>query len=137
MNQEPNVDESAVDMARHRTALAGFRTRLALDRTMLAWIRTSLSMTGFGFGMVGFFRALRERSQTAENVHLHEGAIRMGTAFVILGIIATVFAGCSQWFALRRLRRGEAPVLTHWSLSITVAVLLAIIGIAGLWALFA
>jgi len=93
-------------------------------------------MATFGFGMVGFFRSLREQSESAKNIRLHEGAIRFGTALVILGIIATVLAGISHWRALWRLRRGELPVLTQWPLSITVAALVAILGLVGLWSLF-
>lgn len=138
MSQEsPNPSDPRVDLAQDRTSMAGFRTQLALDRTTLAWIRTTLTLATFGFGMIGFFRTLRASSPNAETVRLHEGAIRMGTALVILGIIATVLSGVSHWLTLRRLRRGEPLVLTQWPLSITVAMLIAIIGLAGLWALFA
>jgi putative membrane protein len=116
--------------------MAGFRTQLALDRTMLAWIRTTLALGGFGFGMVGFFRTLQEKSPSAESIRLHNGAIAMGLALIILGIVATVLAGGSHWFTLRRIRRGETPVVNQWPLSITVAMMLAIIGLAGLWAIF-
>jgi len=115
------------------TGMARFRTQLALDRTTLAWIRTTLTMATFGFGMVGFFRSLREKSQTPESVHLHENAIRFGIALIILGIVATVLAGISHWLTLRRLRRNEAVVLTQWPLSITVAMLLAVVGLVSLW----
>jgi putative membrane protein len=120
-------------MAQHRTEMAELRTQLSLDRTTLAWVRTTLAIAGFGFGMVGFFRTLEEKNPSAETVRLHQGAIRMGTALIVLGIIATVLAGVSHWLTLRRLRRKESPVLTQWPLSITVAMLLAIIGLAGLW----
>jgi putative membrane protein len=126
-----------VDLARNRTTFASFRTQLALDRTTLAWIRTTLALAGFGFGMVGFFRSLREKDMSPETVYLHVGAIRMGMSFLILGIVATVLAGASHWLTLRRLRRGDPPILTAWPLSITVAFLLAAIGILGLWHLFA
>ena len=46
-----------------------------------------------------------------------------------------VLAGMSHWFTLRRLQRGESPVLNQWPLSITLAMLSACIGLAGLWAL--
>ena len=128
------LEKDAVALARERTSLASFRVKLALDRTTLAWIRTTLTMASFGFGMVAFFRALREaHPQSAEAVRMHDGAIKMGMALLLLGIIATVLAGASHWYALRRLRRGEELVLTHWPLSITVAMLLASIGLAGLY----
>lgn len=132
----PNSTDPRVNMAHDRTEMASFRTQLALDRTTLAWIRTTLTMASFGFGMVAFFRSLHEQSSSEETVRLHQGAIRMGVALILLGIVAMVFASLSHWSTLRRLRRGETPVLSQWPLSITVAVLSAIIGLVGLWALF-
>lgn len=123
-----------------RTALAGkqadlanFRTQLALDRTTLAWIRTALTMGTFGFGTVGFFRTLREKSPSPETIHMHQGAILFGYGLVVLGLAATVLAGTSAWFTLRRLRRNEVPALTQWPLSITVAMLLVLVGFGALW----
>ena len=132
----PNSDDPRVDLARQRTSMASYRTQLALDRTTLAWVRTTLTMASFGFGMVAFFRSLQEQSSSAESIRLHQGAIRMGTALILLGIVSMVFASLSHGLALRRLRRGESPVLSHSPLSITVAMLSAIIGVAGLWTLF-
>ena len=122
-----------VKLAGERTRMAKFRTQLALDRTTLAWIRTTLTMATFGFGMVGFFRSLRVQSHTAEAVRLHEAAIQFGLGLVILGIVATVLAAASHWSTLRRLRLGQTPTLSRWPLSITVAVLLAVLGLGGLW----
>ena len=120
-------------LAKERTSFAKFRTQLALDRTTLAWIRTALTMATFGFGTVGFFRSLREASPTPEIVQLHASAIRFGMALIVLGVAATVLSGITHWRALRRLRRDELPILSHWPLSITVAVLLAIVGLVSLW----
>ena len=135
MNQEPTTEDPRVPLAQHRTKIADFRTQLAMDRTTLAWIRTTLSIAGFGFGMVGFFRALEEKHPTPESVHLHHAAIQFGTSLIILGLVATLLAAASHWRALRRLRQGEAPVLTQWPLSIMVALCLAILGLIGLWKL--
>lgn len=131
-----NHGDPRVDLARDRTTFASFRTQLALDRTTLAWIRTTLAIAGFGFGMVGFFRALQEKNPSPESVRLHDGAVRFGTTLVVLGIIASMLAAGSHWLTLRRLLQGKTPVLTQWPLSITVALLLAILGLGGLWALF-
>jgi len=119
-----------------RTGLAKFRTAIALDRTTLAWIRTTLTMATFGFGMIGFFRAIRLASPTQRSEMLHEGAIKFGTALVILGLVATVLSGISHWRNLRRLRRDESVVISQWPLSITVAMLLSILGMAALWSVF-
>ena len=134
MNQQ--VPDPRVGLARDRTDMARFRTQLALDRTTLAWIRTTLTMATFGFGTVGFFRSLREKSPSPEAVRRHEAAITFGVALIILGVAATVAVDISHWLTLRRLRRGEAPVVSHWPLSITVAMLLSIIGLVSLWLLF-
>jgi uncharacterized membrane protein YidH (DUF202 family) len=133
----PNPVDPRVNLAQDRTGMATYRTELALDRTTLAWVRTTLTMASFGFGMVVFFRTIEERSPGAESLRLHRGAIRMGTALILLGIAATVLAGLSHWATLRRLRRGETPVLSAWPLSLTVAMLSAVLGLAGLWELFA
>ena len=131
-----NPAEPRADLAHNRTSLATYQTKLALDRTTLAWIRTTLAMASFGFGTVAFFRTLEQRSPSAETLRLRHGAIRMGTALMLLGIVATVLAAWSHWSTLRRLRRGETPVLSVWPLSLTVAILLVVISLAGLWELF-
>jgi putative membrane protein len=134
--QTPNSVDPRVNLARQQTSMASYRTQLALDRTTLAWVRTALSMASFGFGMVAFFRSMLEQARSSEAVRLHWGAIRMGSALLILGIVGAVLAGVSHWLTLRRLRRGESPGLSQWPLSVTVAMLTAIIGLVGVWELF-
>ena len=107
----------------------------ALDRTTLSWISTTLAMASFGFGMVAFFRSLQQGSPSAEMARLHRGAIHFGVALIVLGLVAMMCAGLSHWFTLRRLQRGEAPVLSPWPLSMTVAMLFSVIGLVGLWEL--
>jgi putative membrane protein len=122
-----------VELAHDRADLAKVQTQLGLDRTTLAWIRTTLTITTFGFGMIGYFRSLAEKIDTPRNVQLHQGAIKFGVTLVVLGIAATMLSGISHWFSLRSLRRGDNFVLTQWPLSITLAMLLSILGLAGLW----
>ena len=137
MSQETtNTPDPRVKLAGDRTNMAVQRTQLALDRTTLAWIRTTLTLATFGFGAIGFFRALQDKSPSPEAIRLHEGAIRFGVTLVVLGIVATVLSGLSHWFSLRRLKRGEAPVLTQWPISITLAMLMAVLGMVGLWSIF-
>jgi putative membrane protein len=137
MSEEtPNPADPRANLAHGRTSLATYQTGLALDRTTLAWINTTLAMASFGFGMVAFFRTLEEQSPSAKTLRLHQGATWMGTALIVLGIVSTIFAGLSHWSTLRKLRRGETPVLSVWSLSLTVAILLVVISLAALWALF-
>ena len=129
-------EDPRVGLAQRRTGLASFRTAQALDRTTLAWIRTTLTMGSFGFGMIGFFRALHEKIGTPEAASLHYAAIRFGELLVLMGIVATLVAGYSHWRTLRRMERGEEPKAARWPLSITVAVFVAVLGMAGLWSMF-
>ncbi|MGO9603352.1 MAG: YidH family protein [Candidatus Binataceae bacterium] len=120
-----------MNLAIERTSLARLRVQLALDRTTLAWIRTTLTMATFGFGTVAFFRSTMEESHTPAAIHLHQAAILFGVGLIVLGIVATVLAGISHWRTLRRLNRGQIPVLTQWPLTITIATLVAIIGLVA------
>ncbi len=126
-----------VNLAQQSTSLASYRTALALDRTTLAWVRTTLTMASFGFGMVAFFRSIQQQSPNPETIRFHAGAIRVGMALLLLGIAGSVLAGMSHWGSQRRLRRGESPALSQWPLSVTIAMLTAVIGLVGLWELFA
>jgi putative membrane protein len=126
-----------INLAGERTNFARFRTSLALERTTLAWIRTALTFATFGFGVVGFFRTLRQTTNSEETVHLHQAAIQMGVALVVIGLVATILAALFHWVSLRRLRRGQQLSVTQWPLSITIAVLSSLLGLYALWSLFA
>jgi uncharacterized membrane protein YidH (DUF202 family) len=130
-----NSVDPRVTLAGDRTRMAQFRTQLALDRTTLAWVRTTLTMASFGFGMVAFFRSIRQTNPTAEAIRFHEGAIFFGLSLIVLGIAATIAAGLSHWLTLRKIKRGQVPAVSLWSLSIATAVLLVVAGIVGLWAI--
>jgi uncharacterized membrane protein YidH (DUF202 family) len=134
MADEPRVDPRT-ELAGKRTTLASFRTGLALDRTTLAWIRTTLTMGSFGFGMIGFFRTIEDRARAPEAAQLHHAAVRIGELLVLLGIVATVLAGAAHRNTLRRLDRGDQLMTSRWPLSITIALFVAILGVAGLWRL--
>jgi putative membrane protein len=118
------------------TINAPYRIKLALDRTMLAWVRTALAMASFGFAIVAFFRALHFAAPTPQATRLHQGAIRFGTALLILAVVVTIGSGLVHWRALRRLRRGEPLTLGQWPLSVTLGFLVAAFGVLGLWIVF-
>jgi hypothetical protein len=94
-------------------------------------------MASFGFGMVAFFRSRELDSPGSGSRFLHREAVRFGTAVVLLGIVATILFSVSHSLTLRRLRRGEAPALRQWSLSLTLAFLFSVVSLAGLLALLA
>ena len=136
IDQTPSPTDPRAELARNRTSLATLRTKLALDRTTLAWIRTALTMASFGFGMVAFFRSREIESPASETAWLHHRAVYAGAALLVLGVIALLVAASYHWLALGRLKRGEAPEVWLWSLSVTLAIVCAGLGLAGLWALF-
>lgn len=129
--------DTRIALAGERTNFAKFRTSLALDRTTLAWIRTALTFASFGFGMVGFFRSMEQATHSEQVVRLHQAAIHMGIALVVIGMVSTILAAISHWMALRRLRRGEELAVTQWPLTIVIAVLVSVLGIYALWSVFA
>jgi len=135
MSENPE-DDPRIALAGERTNFAKFRTSLALDRTTLAWIRTALTFATFGFGMVGFFRATVQATQTEQAVRLHQAAIHMGVALIVIGLVSTILAALSHWMTLRRLRRGEELSVTQWPLTIVIAVLVSLLGLYALWSLF-
>jgi putative membrane protein len=132
MSEDPQSDPR-IPLAERRTKLAAFRTSIALDRTTLAWIRTTLTMTSFGLGVIGFFRTVRQQAETAETIRMHRAAVHFGVALVLIGLIATVCATISHLRNLRKLHRGETPTPAIWPLSITIALLLALLALDGLW----
>ena len=136
MPDQPIAGPSIAGPTLDRTDLAKFRTNLALDRTTLAWVRTTLSMTTFGFGTIGFFRTLREKYPTPLTIQIHEDAIHFGVALIVLGTVTSVVVAISHWSSLCKLRRNEAPDIGAWPLSVTLAWLLAIVGLVALWLLF-
>ena len=60
----------------------------------------------------------------------------MGVALVIVGLVAMLLAAFSHWMALRKLRRGEQLSIAQWPLSMTIAVLIAVLGLYALWFAF-
>jgi hypothetical protein len=57
-----------------------------------------------------------------------------GTRCVILEVLSPLGSALSHVLTLRRLQRGEPLVLTHWPLSVTVAMLFAVSCLIALWA---
>jgi putative membrane protein len=125
-----------VTLAGERTEMAIFRTSLSLDRTTLAWVRTTLTMSSFGLGMIAFFRTIRMQANTPESVRLHEAAIHFGVALVVIGVVASGLVAVSHLSALRKLRAGEMPMAARWPLSITLALLLALLALWAMWVTF-
>ena len=105
-------------LTQERTLFAKYRTQLALDRTTLAWLRTALTFATFGFGMVGFFRAVQQTANTPESAKLHQAAIHMGVALILIGVIGLLSAAAAHLLTLGKLRRGETLPSSTWPLTL-------------------
>jgi putative membrane protein len=74
-------------------------------------------------------------SAADKTVKLHQAAIHMGIALVVLGLVATTLAAFSHWMTLPRLLRGEQVSIPPWPLSIAIAIFVAVLGLYALWSL--
>ena len=117
----------ATEMAKERTDWAAFRTRFGSERTLMAAVRTSLSLIGFGFTIYKFFESLRATTGDTGPIRVNSPR-RLGMALVSLGVFLLIAAACQHWLFLKELKKETDRHFT-WSLSLTTAVLLALIGV--------
>jgi putative membrane protein len=120
--------DRGTELAEQRTRLAVKRSFLAAERTLMAWVRTSLSMISFGFTMVKFFECLEaERNLTVGWFGRSWAPATLGLTLIAIGTVALVAAVVQHWHELAELREeGLAP---GWSLALTVATCVAVLGI--------
>ena len=125
----PPTTDRGTQLAEERTRLAFDRSFLAAERTLMAWIRTSMAMISFGFTLVkfmGYVTAGRNLSPTGLFGHQFAPPA-FGLTLVTLGTLALVVAVLQHRQTLKRLReRGLEP---RWSLTLTVATVVAVLGV--------
>ena len=57
----------------------------------------------------------------------------MGVALILIGVVGLLSAASAHLLALRKLRRGEALPLSIRPLTVTISVLVSILGLYSLW----
>ncbi len=96
----------------------------AAERTLLAWIRTGLSLMGFGFVVARFGLLQRTESQPA---HF---SVWFGIALILIGVLAMALAALAYVRLVRDLNRGVSTFDRPSSQAISVAIVLAAVGVA-------
>ncbi len=107
------------------------RTYFAAERTFLAWIRTGLGLMGVGFAVARFGLFLREMRATEMHVALHGPGISVysGVALVALGVGVNVSAVTHHIRTVQELRKGTWVPGRISGMAVTLALLLALIGV--------
>jgi putative membrane protein len=105
---------------------------LAAERTLLAWIRTGLAMMGFGFVVARFGLFLQELhiTQNGSTTQHYGLSLWFGTALIAVGVVVNIGAGWRHMRLVRALDRGDTTRSHPAAQAVTVAVLVALVGIA-------
>ena len=108
------------------------RVYFAAERTFLAWIRTGLALMGFGFVVARFGLFLRELQivQAGTPVKSHLFSLWFGTALIVVGVIVNVMSTWKHVRMVHELGSGGRSFKKPSSLAITVALILAAVGLA-------
>lgn len=105
---------------------------LAAERTLLAWIRTGLAMMGFGFVVARFGLFLKELSMARNPGSMqHYGlSLWFGTALIVVGVAVNGMAGWRHLHLVRQLNRGVSSDAHTGLHAFSIAILVALVGLA-------
>src|SRR5882762_9037910 len=108
------------------------RDFLAVERTFLAWIRTGLALMGLGFVLARFGIFLREFSLNQPNLSSQSFGVSLwfGTALIFLGVIVCLLSLARYRGMLQQVQQQENLLARPSLLAVTVALVLAILGVA-------
>jgi uncharacterized protein (DUF302 family)/uncharacterized membrane protein YidH (DUF202 family) len=108
------------------------RDFLAAERTFLAWIRTGLALMGLGFVLARFGLFLQEFSFNQPNLRVQSYGLSLwfGTALIFLGVLVCLLSLVRYRRMLQQLQHSEALLSRPSRLAMTVAVVLALLGLA-------
>jgi putative membrane protein len=113
------------------TELTKERNRLAADRTLMAWIRTSLSLIAFGFGIGKAYEYLKSVGMH-DSVDPIRSTLIFGSSFMGLGMLALIAAIIQHTRILQRLEAPDYAYNAMRPITVTVAIMLLMIGAFGL-----
>jgi putative membrane protein len=104
---------------------------LAAERTFLAWIRTGLALMGLGFVVArfGLFLQTLQLNDPGRATQPYGLSFWFGTALILLGVVIQILSTFTHVHLIRRLANGNANFGRPSSLAITLAVILALLGL--------
>src|SRR6202167_493919 len=112
--------------------IAALSDYLAAERTFLAWVRTGLALMGFGFVVARFGLFLQELQAVQKILPGKPNALSLwfGTALIAVGVLVNLFAGWQHARLVRDLDRGAAKHARPAAPAVTLALFLALVGLA-------
>ncbi len=108
------------------------RDFLAAERTFLAWIRTGLALMALGFVLARFGLFLQQIHLLRPDLHTASYGLSLwsGTVLILLGVLVSLLSLVRYLRLLAAIRKGEQSYGNASTLAVTVAIILALLGLA-------